>query len=194
MTFVVRYYSGYRPKDLSRDEALALSKLGIRCVTVWERYARDASGYDNGRTHGQRAFRLARQCGQPTGTPIYFAVDYEPSAAQRPNVARYFEGVRDGLGVAQRDPKINPGGVIYQIGVYGNRVALDVCRAQGIVTWFWQSCSKLTAGGANQFRWPGVALHQVACEQPLCAGCGSKPCLAKVDWNESDGHEGSWLP
>ena len=114
--------------------------------------------------------------------------------AQRPSVTRYFEGVRDAFGLAQRDPKINPGGASYQIGVYGNRVALDLCKAQGIVTWFWQSCSKLTAAGANQFRWPGVALHQVACEQPLCAGCGSKPCLAKVDWNESDGHEGSWLP
>jgi len=36
-------------------------------------------------------------------------------------------------------------------------------------------------------------MHQVACEKPLCQGCGNKRCEAKVDWNESDGHEGGWL-
>jgi len=193
IAFVVRYYSGYPPKNLSRGEAEALSKLGVRCVTVWEGRARDAIGYDNGRVHGFHAFGQAVKCGQPAGTPIYFAVDYEPSLTERPAVERYFEGVREGLSQAQRDPRANPNGMHYNVGVYGNRVTLDLCKAQGIVTWFWQSCSLLTAGGTNQFRWPGVAMHQVACEKPLCQGCGNKRCEAKVDWNESDGHEGGWL-
>jgi len=193
VAFVVRYYSGARTKDLSRSEAEALSKLGIRCVTVWERFAKEATGHANGRTHGYLAFKLAVQCGQPTGTPIYFAVDYEPTMAERPGVERYFEGVRDGLTRAQHDTKLNPNGLRYEIGVYANRVGLDLCKAQGIATWFWQSCSKLTAGGTNQFRWPSVAMHQVECEKPLCPGCGDKRCNVKVDWNESDGREGGWL-
>jgi peptidoglycan hydrolase-like protein with peptidoglycan-binding domain len=188
IVFAVRYYSGIRRKDLSRGEAEALSRLGIRCVTVWERRAKDANGYPNGFNHGYQAFGLAAQCGQPSGTPIYFAVDYEPSAAERAGVLRYFEGVRDGLNKARQNSQLR-----YDIGVYANRVGLDLCRAQGIVTWFWQSCSALTASGTNQFRWPGVALHQVACEKPLCQGCGSKRCEIKVDWNESGGHEGGWL-
>ena len=81
ISFVARYYSGSPRKDLSRGEAEALSKLGIRCVTVWERFAKEATGRDNGRNHGYKAFKLAIQCGQPTGAPIYFAVDYEPSRA-----------------------------------------------------------------------------------------------------------------
>lgn len=193
IAFAVRYYSGYPPKDLSRGEAEALTKAGIRCVTVWERFAKEANGDARGREHGYKAFVQAIKCGQPTETPIYFAIDYEPSIAERPGVLKYFEGVRAGLEKAQSDPKVNPGGLRYQIGIYGNRISLDLCKKQGIVTWFWQSCSQLTAGGTNQFRWPGVAMHQVACEKPLCHGCGSAKCEAKVDWNESEGHEGGWF-
>jgi hypothetical protein len=193
IAFAVRYYSGYPPKDLSRGEAEALSKLGIRCVSVWERFAKEATGRQNGLNHAAAAFRQAIQCGQPGGTPIYFAVDYEPSAAERSGVEQYFEGIRDGLRTAQQDPKINPTRRQFEIGVYGNRTGLDLCKKQGIATWFWQSCSLLTSNGANQFRWPGVNIHQVKCEVPLCSNCGSKACEVKVDWNESDGHEGSWL-
>jgi hypothetical protein len=205
VSFVVRYYSsGVRQKtpnskDLTPKEAIALTKLGIRIATVWELRAKDASGHTNGLHHGWNAFRQASACGQPADTPIYFAVDFPPEAGARESIAKYFEGVRDGFAMVQKDPKHNPKGLRYQIGVYGNRTSLDWCKAQGIATWFWQSCSPLTASLTNQFRWPGANLHQVKCttkttHRMLCPGCQKHACqVAEVDWNESGGHEGSWL-
>jgi hypothetical protein len=189
ISYAVRYYSpGYtrkqgkkvwgcnypNPKNLTPGEAQALSKAGIKCVTVWE-----AGAHATGRDQGIRAAKCAAiqavRCGQPTGTPIYFAIDHDPEPGERAGIEQYFEGIRDGLSAATQR---------YAIGVYGDRTALDWCKAQGIATWFWQSCSTLTAGGTNQFRWPGVNMHQVKCEQTVCT--------VHVDWNESDGREGGW--
>ena len=196
ISFVVRYYSWSPGKNLSRSEADRLAAMGIRCAAVWEAHAKDANGVANGKLHARNAFKQARACGQPSGTPIYFAVDFEPSAAELAGVQHYFEGIRDELNAIQQDPKRNPTGLRYAIGVYGNRSGLDVCKRQGIATWFWQSCSKLTANGTNQFRWPGVNLQQDLCEKPVCAsGCAGQKCASlKVDFNQSGGREGSWFP
>jgi hypothetical protein len=175
ISYIVRYYSGGAKtysKDLRPDEAKALTKVGIKIVTVWEIGA-NASGRAQGLNAGAGAAIQAARCGQPTGTPIYFAIDHDPPAAQRTVIEQYFKGIRDGLKGR------------HAIGVYGNRTTLDWCKAQGIVTWFWQSCSTLTANGTNQFRWPGVNLHQVKCEDAVCN--------VHVDWNESDGREGGWF-
>jgi len=178
ISFAVRYYSYTPSKNLSRREADALAKAGIRCAVVWESRAASATGYKQGQRHAASALKQAVTCGQPAGTPIYFAIDFPPSASQRAGIERYFEGVRDTLNAATTRR--------YTAGVYGNRDALDWCKAQGITTHFWQGCSKLTAHGTNQFRWPGVNMHQVLCERSICN--------VHVDWNESDGREGSWFP
>jgi peptidoglycan hydrolase-like protein with peptidoglycan-binding domain len=196
VSFVVRYYSFNPEKNLSRAEAQALSQAGFRCAVVWE----TVGGYDGfytrvrGTRDGREAFKQGVACGQVSGTPIYFAVDnYDPSTnSQRQAIAEYFEGVRDGLAQAAGDAKLNPRGVRYGIGVYATRRVLAWCRAQGIVTWFWQSCSRLTSGGTNQYRWPQSSMHQVTCEKPLCASCSSAACKLSVDFNESYGQEGSW--
>lgn len=189
VSYAVRYYSfGYvvssgnkvwgcdhpNSKNLTPGEAQALTAAGIKIVTVWEAGA-NATGRKQGTSAARCAARQAIRCGQPAGTPIYFAIDHDPKASERPGMEAYFQGIRDELAKASRS---------YQIGVYGNRTSLDWCKAQGIATWFWQSCSTLTANGTNQFRWPGVNLHQVKCEQSVCG--------VHVDWNESDGREGAW--
>ncbi len=194
--FVVRYYSFNPEKNLSRAEAQALSQAGLKCAVVWE----TVGGYDGfytrvrGTRDGREAFKQGVACAQVSGTPIYFAVDnYDPSTnSQRQAIAEYFEGVRDGLAQAAADAKLNPRGASYGIGVYATRRVLAWCRAQGIVTWFWQSCSRLTSGGTNQYRWPQSSMHQVTCEKPLCSSCSSALCNLSVDFNESYGQEGSW--
>ncbi len=197
VTFVVRYYSYNPEKNLSLAEAIALSRAGFKCVVVWETRGGSYGFYtrDRGVPDARAAIKQASTCRQPSGTPLYFAVDnYDPSAAaERKLIEQYFEGVKAGLAAAAADAKSNPDGRHYAIGVYATRRVLDWCKAQGITTWYWQSCSRLTSGGKNQYRWPGVSMHQVVCERPLCAGCGAKNCQTKIDFNESDGNEGGWL-
>jgi peptidoglycan hydrolase-like protein with peptidoglycan-binding domain len=196
VSFVVRYYSFNPEKNLSRAEAQALSQAGLKCAVVWE----TVGGYDGfytrvrGTRDGREAFKQGHACGQPSDTPIYFAVDnYDPSSAgQRQAIAEYVEGVRDGLAQAAADAKLNSRGVRFGVGIYATRRVLAWCRAQGIATWFWQSCSRLTSGGTNQYRWPQASMHQVTCEKPLCAACASPTCKLSVDFNESFGREGSW--
>src|SRR6185436_5168571 len=100
LSFVIRYYSYNPEKNLSRAEADFLALTGIRCVTVWEAAKMSATGYDNGVKHARSASRQAIKCGQPTGTPIYFAIDYGATEAQKAGIKRYYEGVRDGLATA----------------------------------------------------------------------------------------------
>src|SRR5260370_42174675 len=125
--------------------------------------------------------------GQPSGRPIYFAIDdVDPvTTADRAKVEEYFEGVRAGMARALAEPEGQAAGVSYPIGVYGDWNTLDWCRDQGIVTWFWQSCSTGTSRGKSRYLWPGANLRQVWGEQPVCG--------VSVDIDEACSDFGGWL-
>jgi peptidoglycan hydrolase-like protein with peptidoglycan-binding domain len=189
ISFAVRYYSSFPQKNLTPLEAQALSEAGIECVVVWE----DAGGTvayfsrARGEAHGQAAVQQAIHVDQPSGRPIYFAIDnVDPmSAADRAQIGEYFEGVRDGMARALATPEGTAAGVSYPVGVYGAWNVLDWCRDQGIATWFWQSCSTGTSGGKSRFLWPDANLRQVRCEKMMCG--------LSVDVNEAYRDAGGWL-
>ena len=124
---VIRYYSRdtiRSAKRLSRDEALALVGAGLRLGVVHEARRGDlaasfehASGVADARysrTYGSLTI------GQPPGSVIYFAVDFDATATEvRDFIVPYFRGVNDAFAelTGERD---------YVIGVYGSGA---VCRA-----------------------------------------------------------------
>lgn len=117
---VGRYYSKSGWKRLTNAEARALSDAGI---AIWVVYQDANNSYGaftatRGRDHAGRAVQQARGIGQPAGSAIYFAVDYDASPREAAGrIADYFAAIRATFAAA---------GSPYRIGVYGNGT---VCAA-----------------------------------------------------------------
>ncbi|MFC0252494.1 DUF1906 domain-containing protein [Massilia consociata] len=130
--FVMRYYSHNAAKNLTPEEARALAAAGLRLGAVWESAGTHTGFFSGaqGRSDGTAALSLARAVGQPAGSAIYFAVDFDPSQADIDGpVADYFAGVAAALGSA------------YRIGVYGSGLCCGslLDRAQADCCWLSQS-------------------------------------------------------
>jgi len=121
VTTVIRYYSRdtIRPlKRLSRDEALGLAAAGLRIGVVHEaRFGDKASSFEH--ASGVADARYARSfgsstIGQPAGSVIYFAVDFDATAAEvRDLIVPYFRGVNDAFAESSGEQN-------YMVGVYGS--------------------------------------------------------------------------
>lgn len=126
--FAGRYVGvGSAAKRLTPPEAQALCGAGLSIVALCEEYANSALlGFARGRMHASAALLEATACGMPTGRPIFFAVDFDASAAQLSTVANYFEGVAT---------------VLYrnQIGAYGGIRTLRYLFDRGLIGWGFQT-------------------------------------------------------
>jgi len=134
--FVSRYYSrGKKPKIIRRAEALAITQAQMNIVAVWEDGSPTNAGYFSrakGVADGTEAHRRATEIGQPTNTPIYFAVDYDASVADvRGAVSEYFRGVAEGLGAA------GSGAFRYLVGGYGSGAVCEWLLTHGLATFTW---------------------------------------------------------
>ncbi len=145
VTFVARYLNGGW-KGMTRQEADALRATGIDIVGVWESTATRASaGFGAGQQDASAAHAAAVSYGMPTGRPVYFAVDFDASAAQ---VIPYFQGVASVLGAAGS-------------GVYAGINVVDPLMAAGIVGYGWQTYA--WSGG----RWGTAQLQQYSNGHPI---------------------------
>ena len=137
--FAMRYYSHNAAKNLSLGEARALSQAGLRIGVVWETSGTRASFFNRaqGLADGAAAFLMAKEViGQPYGSAIYFAVDYDPTQADIDGViSNYFTGVHAALYVgAEGQPS-------YRVGVYGSGLccASLIEREMASLSWLSQS-------------------------------------------------------
>jgi len=158
--FVCRYYANSGRKCLTAEEAKVLSKAGLRIVVVWEdgrptkaAYFSYAKGVDDGTS----AYHDAMSLGQPPGTAIYFAVDYDSSQDEIAGViSDYFRGIADGFST------ISQGSPGYVIGVYGSGLTCSSVLGQNLARYSWLALS--TGWRGSEFsRWnirqkPGRAL------------------------------------
>jgi hypothetical protein len=146
--FVVRYLSHSPEKNLTADEAQALTSAGIAVVCNWETTA-DAPrrGFGRGASDAAEAQQQAAACGMPADRPIYFSVDWDVQAGDMDAVDAYFDGVASVIGVART-------------GAYSSYDALASLLASGRIRWAWQSCSTAFSGGRNRFPYPGIQLWQ----------------------------------
>ena len=137
--FALRYYSHNAAKNLSLGEARALSQAGLRIGVVWETAGTRAGFFTRaqGLADGAAAFQMARDViGQPFGSAIYFAVDFNPTQADLDGaISNYFTGVHAALFVAAE------GQPSYRVGVYGSGLccATLIDRGQASLSWLSQS-------------------------------------------------------
>lgn len=141
-TFVGRYYSKSDWKNLTLTEAKLISSAGLWVVTVYQdaNNAADYFTYDRGVDDCGTAIDRAAAVGQPFGTPIYFAVDFEVYAGDPAlkQVEAYFDGVQDRM----RRLAAENGGQKWELGVYGSYDAVEyIANWIQDVTYVWQTYS-----------------------------------------------------
>jgi hypothetical protein len=133
--FVARYYrdpTSHWPA-LSAHEAQLLSSSGLKIVAVWEPHFSDPAyfSYYAGYDDAFSAYEQAQAVGQPAGSAIYFAVDFNAQALDP--IIQYFRGVAAGLAAA------SGGRAMYKIGVYGSGAVCAAVREAGLAQYSWLS-------------------------------------------------------
>jgi hypothetical protein len=165
--FACRYYSATTrmpEKRLIPAEAKALLDKGIKLVTVYEDGPTHAAYFtsNRGEQDAKHAQQYAIALGQPEGSAIYFAVDYDASNEDtRGPITAYFEGVRRGLAAA------GGGTARYEVGVYGSgRVCAYIKedRQLGHYSWLAESHGW---GGHTDYAHPNI--RQEIARHTLCS-------------------------
>jgi hypothetical protein len=124
--FVCRYLSGGGSKDISKAELSNYVGGGIAVVLVWELGAnRMNQGAAAGKADATKANQQAIGLGAGT-IPIYFAADWDASAAQQANINAYLDGAAGVIGRGR-------------VGVYGSYYVVKRAFDAGKITFGWQT-------------------------------------------------------
>lgn len=102
--FVIRYLATPgNVKNITRSEVASVKGAALDLVSVWEVNGDEPfSGENQGITDARLAVAEAEANGMPAGTPIYFALDRDPSALTKTEwaaVEGYYKGVASVVGV-----------------------------------------------------------------------------------------------
>jgi hypothetical protein len=125
--FACRYLSRDTAKNLTADEARALTAEGISVVANWEMAAQAAlKGKAQGIADAKDALAQAEAAGMPDHRPIYFSVDFDASEAQQAAINDYFDGVASVL-------------TLGRTGGYGGYWPLSRLFNAKKITWGWQT-------------------------------------------------------
>lgn len=149
--FVARYYR--QPESrwpaLSASEAQRLSALGLKIVAVWEAHSRDLAHFSYGSGYGDAtmAYGQARAVGQPAGSAIYFAVDFNPPRQSLAAIDDYFRGIAAGFAAA------SGGNADYRVGVYGSGAVCDAVKRAGLARYSWLSNAAAWADSMTYADW-----------------------------------------
>ncbi|HEY3332032.1 MAG TPA: DUF1906 domain-containing protein [Capsulimonadaceae bacterium] len=128
--YVGRYYSSTNPrKCLTRSEAVAITRAGMRIWVVFQNGARTRKSFSAalGARDGEFAWNAAQKVGQPGGSAIFFAVDYDPPADDISGfILPYFDNLELGMERARASwSKTHQGNAPrYAIGIYGTPKSL----------------------------------------------------------------------
>jgi LysM repeat protein len=141
--FAIRYYNIKNSKNLPEKrltlrEAQALVRAGLQIGAVFEEgISHNSFNHATGVAHAGVAHDLAtNKIGQPAGSAIYFAVDFDATPAEvATKIKPYFEGIRDGLAGA------DGGTARYEVGVYGSGLVCGSLLDSGLATLTWLSQS-----------------------------------------------------
>lgn len=148
VTAVLRYYarSTRQPeKRLTRGEAQALIEAGISIGIVHQSGGSGAGSFSalNGKRDAEYSLDYAvNTIGQPSGSAIYFAVDYDAKSVDLNNkIIPHFRSVK-----AVCDTGLN--GKTYLVGAYGNGLVLKRLLDDGLIKFAWMSQSTGHQGSA----------------------------------------------
>ena len=160
--FVARYYSKFAAKTLRLAEARTLSGAGLDLVVVYQDRNNAIGEFSEAQGHdtATRALTQAGAMGQPSGSAIYFAADFDPSAAEiRGSISEYFNAVNNVFSTAATG---------YRIGAYGSGLTCRIVRNAGLASLTWLSGST-GFRGSTQFR-PEANILQILPERRICGG------------------------
>lgn len=170
--FVCRYLVPTGWKKLTRQEAEAVSAAGLQLVSVYETTAsRALGGRSAGLIDGAIAAQTARALGQPTGSRIYFAVDFDVAPSQMDTVVDYIRAASE----ATPD---------YKTGVYGSAAVIEAMMSAQACSGFWQ-----TYAWSKGRRISGIHIYQYD-NGP--SGLGKPMHGINVDLDEAQGDVGWW--
>jgi hypothetical protein len=151
LDFVARYYREPQSRwpALSAGEAQLLSSRGLKIVAVWESRSRDPGhfSYFSGYRDALTAAGEAQAVGQPSGSAIYFAVDYNAPRRSFEYIDDYFRGVAAGLAAG------GSGRMNYAVGVYGSGAVCEAVKDAGLARYTWLSNSLAWEGSARYADW-----------------------------------------
>ncbi|HYU25661.1 MAG TPA: glycoside hydrolase domain-containing protein [Thermoanaerobaculia bacterium] len=145
-TFAARYYRSHKSKlnRLTREEALTISAAGLTIVAVFE-YAGTKASYftaEQASMDVKDALEQVAEVGQPLGSAIYFAVDYNATIDDIEGpVNDYFTVINAAL-----RPKYLP-------GVYGSGATCAAMLAAGLADFAWLSQSVAFLGTPGFTNW-----------------------------------------
>jgi hypothetical protein len=150
--FVARYYRSpaSRWPALSSEEARTISANGMKLVAVWEYLSNKPEHFSYERGYGDAlsAYQQAHAIGQPFGSAIYFAVDYNaPDRDIVGAVNQYFRGVRAALAAA------GGGSPPYRVGVYGSGAVCAYLKSTRLADYAWLSASSAWSGSREFNDW-----------------------------------------
>jgi hypothetical protein len=138
---IIRYYARTTrqpEKRLIRSEADAILALGLSIAVVHQAGGADVGSFSQakGKLDAEYALKYAVETiGQPDGSAIYFAVDFDCDAAQfASNVIPHFQAIKD----------VNLNGGFskqFVIGAYGNGLVLDGLLSNNLIELAWLSQS-----------------------------------------------------
>lgn len=169
MKFACRYLvpASMAWKRLTRTEAEFITAVGMKVVSVFQRGTSDVKGGSaNGSRDGKAAYQEAALVGQPIGTAIYFAVDYDAQPSD-------YNAIESYLRAAAREL---PG---YLVGVYGSYAVIEEMAKRGACERFWQTYA-WSKGKLSK----AANLYQYRNGQTLAGHT--------VDLNDGLGNEGWW--
>jgi hypothetical protein len=144
-------------KTLTKAELTAIENAGLSVFVVFQHCGAQCANFDlqnketadKGRKDAEAAVRLAHELGQPAGTPIYFAIDFDPTPGRDnkvpaariwPSIEAYFDQVNDVLGKTR-----------WQVGVYGAGITCQRLKTSGKAKYFWLSSSLGHLGSPDFF-------------------------------------------
>jgi hypothetical protein len=127
--FAVRYTSRVDGgKNLTVAEALALSRAGLRILTVWENVGADRDplkGRGQGVADAIAHHGQAAACGAPPDAVLFYAVDWNAQPAEFKAIGDYFEGCTAAAGLASF------------VGCYGHTYLLSYLFDRGVIGHGW---------------------------------------------------------
>ena len=173
ITTIIRYYNrNMTAKVIKRPEVNAILASGLSLCIVHQRGGRDPAEYgaQNGRLDARHCRNYGAQMGQPSGSAVYFAVDFDISAGDLNRmVVPYFEAVRNEMAAGGEEPAL-------RIGVYGSGLTCRTLLDAGLADLTWLSQSRgfrETATFRASNRWNLLQLMP----ESLC-GIGVDPDIA----------------
>lgn len=124
-----RYFGPGSGKLATAAECRAIHAAGLSIVALAEGFARDAlKGHAEGVRQAQLADTGYFLAGGPNDRPIFFAVDFDMTVAQRPAVRAFLAGCADVIG-------------LNRVGVYGGLRTVDWAYQNSYAKWYYQTAA-----------------------------------------------------